>query len=77
MNKPPKRLTRIQRAIVIGQFSSDWHSGQWSRGYRLNCITMRYLENHGIIRYLDDWSPWNNRMKKLYSYLVENYHDKM
>ena len=31
--------------------ASDYHGGQWSRGYRLLCRTYSYARRHGITLY--------------------------
>jgi len=33
---------------ALYRLSSDWHSGQWSRGYRLLCRVYNYARKHGI-----------------------------
>jgi len=48
--------------VALYNIACDWHSGQWSRGYRLLCHARRLLERRGINLetpadpgYLADW----------------------
>lgn len=38
--------TTLVRALY--HLAAEWHSGQWSRGYRLLCRVQRYARRHGI-----------------------------
>ena len=51
----------------IYHLASDWHSGQWSRGYRLLCRVYQYAQRHGIPLY-----PY--RRSRRYQRLRMRYH---
>lgn len=55
-------------------FASDYHSGQWSRGYRLLCVADRALERNG-----HNWdrfqSPLGKTGSAYYEHLVKHYRE--
>jgi hypothetical protein len=66
---------RLIRMHTICHFANDWHSGQWSRGYRLLCRTQRWLARHRVTRPLD--ARMSKQQKALYAHLLANYGDKI
>ena len=64
MNKIPK-----ENYLELIVFLLDYHSGQWSRGFRL-------LSKLYPWRVTDDFSTWA-RETEMYQYLVENYSKKV
>lgn len=68
---------KIENLLAIYQFCADYHSGQWSRGYRLLCATDKALRRKQIGGdYLSRGSrQYANR--ELYQYLKNNYSDKV
>jgi hypothetical protein len=71
-----KTLIKPEIMLVLSHFCSNYHSGQFSRGYSYSCIAMRYLRNELDITHPLDIKLTGKR-KKLYNYLVKNYADKM
>jgi hypothetical protein len=61
------------KLATIYQFCADYHSGQWSRGYRLLCIIGKKLRKRGIARPIDQVRCDAN----LYNRLYLNYADKL
>lgn len=41
------------KLYTICRLSADWHSGQWSRVYRIGCRAHKLLQRRGISRPLD------------------------
>ena len=66
MNKIPK-----ENYFDLVIFCNDYHSGQWSRGYRI------------LSRFMKLGVSWGSGLEKeiregfMYNYLVENYADKI
>ena len=57
--------------IALANVCNDYHSGQWSKGYRLLCVTQYYLEKwYGVTHVLDrqmsntQWCMYNILRKK-------------
>ena len=73
-------MNKLQRTYVIYRFASDYHSGQWSRGYRLlsRCqkALRRYLPTSPINRWLT-MQRWGQNHQRLYNRLVERYDEKL
>jgi hypothetical protein len=78
-----KNLLRLQ---VLHLFASDYHSGQWSRGYRLQCLVRRAITRllkgnpDKFIRlwWLDSTASCERlRNHPLYLTLVDRYGRKM
>lgn len=44
---------RDEQLIALAHVANDYHSGQWSRGYRLLCHTLRVLRLRGFERPID------------------------
>lgn len=64
------RKIHKEHYFELAQFCIDYHSGQWSRGYRLLC---RLGERR-------NWTPALEaelRESEIYMYLVEHYADKV
>jgi hypothetical protein len=58
--------------VAMYHLASDWHSGQWSRGYRLLCWVYNYARKHGI-----DVHRQTRASRRLYRHLAERYADKL
>jgi hypothetical protein len=59
-------------------FAAHYHSGQWSRGYRLLCMAERAWERRAKIGVrLDYWerevTREGSRLKEIYDHLVSEY----
>lgn len=54
---------------ILAVFCMDYHSGQWSRGYRLLCMLRPRNFSSELCEEL--------RQTELYDYLVNNYQDKV
>ncbi len=64
--------------MVLIQFCQDYHSGQFSRLYRLQCLLMRKLNRrdgslHRLFLRRDSHSIGNLRAHVLYHKLLTNY----
>lgn len=57
---------------ALYRLSSDWHSGQWSRGYRLLCRVYNYAQRHGV-----DVHRSTRASQRLYRQLESRYADKL
>ncbi len=57
---------------ALYHLASDWHSGQWSRGYRLLCRTYNYARKHGI-----DVQRMTRAARRLYRLLEARYAHKL
>ena len=59
-------------------FTSDYHSGQWSRGYRLACKAYRRLHRLGYPEYADPFAlPLGTLGSALYARLESAYANKL
>lgn len=68
----------IKKLLALRAFAMDYHSGQWSRGYRILSMTYLRLEKkplyaHGNRDALLEYA----RRTKLYKDLVFKYKDKI
>ena len=78
------RYKKTIRLVTLFNFCHDYHSGQWSRLYRLLCRTDRALERHLKAMYQGYyWSAANKGLTlvrynddRLYQDLVEKYGDE-
>jgi hypothetical protein len=72
-------MATITKLQVLYVFTTDYYTGQWSRGYRLSCVTRRAIErNGGTFRFMDSKGLMNViRASALYLYLVRKYGEKM
>ncbi len=61
--------------LAVCRFAADYHSGQFSRGYRLLCGCMRRLERAGILRPLDR-APGKHECE-IYRMLVYRYRNEI
>ena len=67
-----------KKLLALRAFATDYHSGQWSRGYKLLSMTMIRLEKKAIYKYGDkDHLLKMARHSRLYKYLVDNYGGKI
>lgn len=69
------KLSKIEKMLVFCHFLADYHSGQWSRGYRYLSLTMKYFRSMGITHPLD--ISLESRHKKMYAHLVEKYQNEV
>lgn len=67
--KLSKEHGRTELLFVLYQFCSDYHSGQWSRGYRI----LSRISKLGI-RIV---APTELQQSEIYAYLETNYADKV
>ena len=58
--------------IALHHFCADWHNGQWSRGYRIQCHVQRYARRHNINI---DRQTYASRL--LYQQLAKHYANKI
>jgi hypothetical protein len=69
---------RGNRRVLIHavlNFASDYHSGQWSRGYRLLCRSFEAARRYGMHHPLDyGMTP---KAQEVYNYLVRRYGDEV
>jgi hypothetical protein len=63
------RLIPRNNWFELAVFLMDYHSGQWSRGYRL---LSRLNPTNFSYQFMEEC-----RETEIYSYLVENYKDKV
>jgi hypothetical protein len=70
-----QNFSRLTKLFVLAHFLSDYHSGQWSRGYRYLSITLRRLRESDLHHPLD-WKLSSSE-KRLYRHLVNKYADKV
>jgi len=66
---------KIDTLKALCHFLNDYHGGQWSKGYRYLCITLRRLMDNGVYYPLD--RKLTKKQKVLYNYLVEKYQDNV
>ncbi|HOF89045.1 MAG TPA: hypothetical protein PLZ36_13225 [Armatimonadota bacterium] len=57
---------------AVFRLASDWHSGQWSRGYKLLCTTYNHAKRRGI-----DVQRQTRASRRLYRQLVARYKDSL
>jgi hypothetical protein len=73
----PQRTRDVELALALAHFANDYHSGQWSRGYRLLCAVQRRVRRWGW----SDWRPLDIPLsvgaEKIYRRLVARYADKV
>lgn len=65
---------------ILHLFTSDYHSGQWSRGYRLLCMTSKRLRRYfGSRFYWLDSERYTKELREseLYKHLELTYASKM
>jgi hypothetical protein len=66
---------RFDLIHAIAYLTSNYHSGQWSRGYRLWCRAKIWLARHGVDHPLD--MKMSDRAQRIYDIIEEDYKDKM
>lgn len=57
---------------AVYHLAADWHSGQWSRGYKLLCRVYNYAQRHGI-----DVHRRTRASQRLYLQLESRYANKL
>lgn len=73
-----QRAKRIKDLFTLHVFASNYHSGQWSRGYRLSCRTKQRLTHYGInLNQFPAKLFHNAERTKLYRQLVRDYERAM
>ncbi len=63
----------VDKLAALYLFTYSYHSGQWSRGYKMNCTVQRALKRKGIMPsdcFVKKTSP---ATKKIYHHLVKHY----
>jgi len=68
-------MTKVEKYKIIWLFCHDYHSGQWSRGYKLLCLAGRRCAdlNTDFINF----SARELENTDLYKHLVANYANKI
>lgn len=66
-----KQATLTQTLLALVHVTHDWHSGQWSRGYRLLCLSQRALARRSYNRPLD--LTLGSRTREVYRHLAAYY----
>ena len=69
LNHPQKGRLILIHALC--HFCNDYHSGQWSRGYRILCRSLDWLKTHGLDRPID--IPLRPIGQRIYQQLVNKY----
>jgi hypothetical protein len=69
------KYNRVEILLALAWFLGNYHSGQWSKGYRYLSITLRKLREEGILYALD--RSLSRREARLYRYFVRNYKNKV
>jgi hypothetical protein len=68
----------LTKLLTLRAFAMNYHSGQWSRGYRILSMTHLRLKAKGFETGRDtDLMLAQCMRSKLYKYLVKKYGDKM
>ena len=49
------------RLYALAYIGNSYHTGQWSRGYRLMCLATSKLERLGITNIIDQWDCTSQR----------------
>lgn len=70
-----KKLNKYDMLLTLSHFLSDYHSGQFSKGYRYLCLSLRSLRNMGIDYPLD--IALKPKHRKLYFHLVDKYQNEV
>jgi hypothetical protein len=68
------------KLYAIAHFANDYHSGQWSRGYRLLCMAHKLLIRKGLSSSLSNKSfiySGKHPSSKIYETLVKNHSEKI
>lgn len=66
------------KLYVLRAFASDYHSGQWSRGYKILSMTWLRMKAKGILNTPNfDNNIEMARKTHLYQVLVDKYGDKI
>lgn len=75
MRRPYPYRRRVLTALAVCHVANDYHSGQWSRGYRLLCACLRFLARHGCENPIDMTLP--AAQQTLYRRLASRYGDTL
>jgi hypothetical protein len=75
----PQRSRDVSLNHALLHFCAEYHSGQWSRGYRILCAVKRRMRRWG-------WQEWERQAldiplsvegKRIYNRLVKRYGGKV
>lgn len=68
-----------RKLLCLAYFGMNYHSGQWSRGYKLMCRAQKLLRRKGLSTQLSISCdhPQSIENDKFYQRLVENYGEKV
>lgn len=64
----------MQTTYTLLKFCIEFHSGQSSRGYRLQCRLINRIKRHG---FADNWKHYLPCNEEVYNILVRTYGDKI
>lgn len=68
----------LKKLFILRAFAMDYHSGQWSRGYKILSLAGMRLRANGIESSWETDQKLNAaRRTKLYKELVEKYGSKV
>lgn len=67
----------LKKLIILRTFAMDYHSGQWSRGYKILSLTSLRLRAKVPEVKVTDGMFDAARRTKIYKELVEKYADKI
>ena len=64
-------MRRFRRMVLIARLCAEYHSGQWSRGYRLLCRVLAWFRRRGVVDVLE-W-PLLKGEARFYRKMVDRY----
>ena len=68
----------LRKLLAIRAFATDYHSGQWSRGYKILSLTYLRLQHKPLYLSGDQDALLSYaRRTSIYKTLVERYKDKI
>ena len=75
------RTDTVARLFVLVRLSYEWHTGQWSQGYRIGCTAQRRLRSLGYVNYPWDRNPrtgygpehWRPEFRNRCAYFLRKY----
>ena len=75
MIKPSCKYTKYEKLLALSHFLNNYHSGQWSKGYRYLCLSLKALRKMGIDHPID--IRLNDKQYDLYNYLIDKYQNEV
>lgn len=69
-------MIKKQQFVVVFVFAVDYHRGQWSRLYRLQCRLRKYLKVNKKNSWQYNYMTKCCRATKLYKELVDKFGDE-